>query len=237
MKIVVINGSTRHGSTWNCKEQLLKSIEKYENTDVTEYVLPKDMPHFCNGCFSCITKGEDKCPHAASISPIVKSMEEAELIVLTSPVYALDVSGQMKALLDHLCFMWVSHRPNPIMFKKVGVTITTTAGAGLKHSTKTMRDSLQYWGTRRIYSLATPVAAMKWEEVSKENKEKVSKRADKMASQIVNTIRCIDRVKPILFIRVMFFLMKGMMKKNTWNLTDKNHWEAQGWLTGSSPFN
>ncbi len=236
MKVVVINGSTRHGSTWNCKEQLLKAIEKHAEIDVTNFVLPKDMPHQCMGCFSCIMRGEDKCPHAQSISPFVSAMEEADVIILTSPVYALDVSGQLKSLLDHLCFMWVSHRPNPKMFKKVGVTVATTAGAGLGHASKTMRYSLQYWGARRVYSLATRVAAMKWEDVTEKNKQKISKRADKIAGNIVKTNSRIDRVMPSLFFRFMFFMMKGMMKKNTWNLTDKNHWEAQGWISGSSPF-
>lgn len=27
--------------------------------------------------------------------------------------YGFDASGRMKAPLDHLCFIWMSHRPNP----------------------------------------------------------------------------------------------------------------------------
>ena len=236
MKIAVINGSSRHGSTWNSKELLLKAIEKYETTEVKNIILPKDMPYPCNGCFTCMLHGEDKCPHAKFISPIVSTMEEADLIVLTSPVYALDVSGQLKSLLDHLCFMWLSHRPNPKLFKKVGVSVTTTAGFGLKHTTKTMNNSLKYWGSRRIYALKAPVAAMKWEEVSEKKKEAISRKADKKAKSIVKSVRNIDRIRPNLFVRFMFWMMKGMMQKNTWNQRDRSHWDAQGWLTGSNPF-
>ena len=31
-------------------------------------------------------------------------------------------------------------------------------------------------------------------------------------------------------------MMSGMMKKNDYNLTDRNHWENQGWLNGAKPF-
>ncbi len=236
MKIVVVNGNSRHGSTWNCKEQLLKAIEKYEEIDVKNFVLPNDMPHQCLGCFSCIMRGEDKCPHAGSVSPFVSAMEQADVIVLTSPIYALDVSGQLKSLLDHLCFMWVSHRPNPKMFKKIGVTVATTAGFGLNHATKTMRYSLQYWGARRIFSLKVPVAAAQWEDVTDKKKDSAKRKAEKKAKSIVKSVKKVDRLQPKLFIRFMFWMMKSMMKKNTWNSTDRSHWEAQGWLAGSRPF-
>ncbi len=234
MKVVVINGTSRHGSTWHCKELLLAALSKHEQVETTEFVLPKDMPHFCNGCFSCIVRGEDKCPHAQFISPIVKSMEEADLIIMTSPVYALDVSGQLKTLLDHLCFMWFSHRPNPKMFNKVGVTMTTTAGTGLGHTTKTMTNSLKFWGVKRSFTFKKTVAAMKWDDITE--KESIQKETAILAKKIVKAKNKMDNLNPTLFTHLVFGAMKGMMKKNTWNLHDRNHWEAQGWLSGEKPF-
>lgn len=236
MKVVVINGNSRHGSTWHCKELLIKALESFEHVETTDYVLPKDMPHFCNGCFSCIMRGESNCPHAQFISPIVAAMEEADLIVLTSSVYALDVTGQLKALLDHLCFMWLSHRPNPNMFNKMGVTIATTAGAGLGHTTKTMTNSLKFWGVKRIFRMKNAVAAMKWDDIADHKKKKIQRETKKLAGKIVNAKSKMDRLSPPLFTRFMFGTMKGMMKKNTWNLHDRHHWETQGWLSGGKPF-
>jgi len=125
MKITVINGNMRRGSTWHTMDLIRQELAKYDETEVTEFFLPKDMPHFCNGCYSCFYNGEDTCPHASYIKPIAEAITESDLIVLTSPVYGFDVSGQMKALIDHLCFMWMSHRPNPKMFNKVGLTVTS----------------------------------------------------------------------------------------------------------------
>lgn len=170
MKVTVINGSMRHGSTWHCMDILRQELSQYGEVETTEFFLPKDMPHFCNGCFSCIVNGEHTCPHAENMAPITKAMLEADVIILTSSVYALDVTGQLKTLLDHLCYMWMSHRPNLNMFNKVGVTVVTTAGAGLSHTTKTMRNSLRFWGVKRSFSYKNAVSAMKWNDVKRKSR-------------------------------------------------------------------
>jgi multimeric flavodoxin WrbA len=236
MKITVINGNARHGSTWHSMDTLVKELAKYDETHLTEFFLPRDMPHFCNGCFSCLMRGEASCPHASSVTPIVSAMLDADVIILTSPVYAMDVSGQMKALLDHLCFMWMSHRPNPEMFLKIGITITTTAGAGLGHTAKTLQNSLKFWGVKKIFSAKYPVAAMKWDEISDKKKVQIKKAASVMAKKIAKDVRNKEKLPNPLFRSIFFKMMVGMMKKNTWNPTDRQHWQDQGWLNETNPF-
>ena len=185
MKVTVINGNARHGSTWHCREAFLAALEKHEAIEVMEFTLPKDMPNFCLGCFSCIYNGENTCPHAASVRPIVTALEDADLILLTSPVYVLDVSGQMKALLDHLGFMWLSHRPNPKMFGKVGFALTTAAGAGLSHTTKTLKDSLRYWGVKKVFSYGGRVAASSWNDIPEAKQQKIAEKLGVLADKVL----------------------------------------------------
>lgn len=236
MRITVINGNMHHGSTWHSKDLLVQKISEIEETQVAEFNLPKDMPHFCNGCFSCFLNGEGTCPHAAFILPIVAALEEADLVILASPVYGLDVSGQLKALLDHLCFMWISHRPNPKMFNTVGISITTTAGAGLAHTTKTMQNSLKFWGVKKRFAGKKAVAALKWSDISDKKRRQIEKDMEQLAKKATKTVANIENRASPLFRTMMFKMMKGMMKKNTWNLTDRNHWESNGWLSGKKPF-
>jgi multimeric flavodoxin WrbA len=236
MKIAVINGNMRHGSTWHCLDLIRQELAKYAETEVKEFFLPRDMPHFCQGCYSCIQNGEATYPHAAAMHPIVNAITAADLVILTSPVYGLDVSGQMKALLDHLCYMWMSHRPNPRMFDKAGLTITTAAGVGQRHTTKTMRYSLRFWGVKKIFSFSKAVAAMKWSEIPARWQEKISKAASRLAAKIAKAVKNSDRLPNLLFRSVFFWMMAGMQKKNDWNGTDRNHWQNQGWLSGSRPF-
>lgn len=236
MKITVINGSMRHGSTWNCTNLILNELSKYSEIKKTEFFLPKDMPEFCCGCFSCFLNGEATCPHAGHVAPLVRAITEADLVVLTSPVYGLDVTGQMKAFIDHLCFMWLSHRPSPSMFNTIGLTVTTTAGAGLRHTSKTMRNCLVFWGAKKIFTFKKAVAALKWSDVSEKKQESIRKEAAALAKKIHKTLKNIKRLPNPSLRSIMFKAMAGAMKKNNWNERDKDHWAAQGWLNGIKPF-
>ncbi len=236
MKITVINGNLRKGSTWHCMDLILQELAWHGETEVTEFFLPKDMPHFCNSCYSCFCKGENTCPHAAAITPIASAIEACDLVVLTSPVYALDVSGQLKALLDHLCFMWMSHRPNPKMFHKIGLTVSTTAGAGLGQTTKTMRNSLFFWGVKKTFSFRQAVAAMKWGDIPEKKQAKIQMDAKKLAAHITKATTNVQKLPNPPLRSILFNLMAGAQKKNDWNLTDRSHWEKNGWLSGGKPY-
>lgn len=183
---------------------------------------------------SCFLNGEDTCPHASFTKPIIEAMAGADLIILTSPVYAMDVSGQMKALLDHLCFMWMSHRPDLRMFDKVGVTVSTTAGAGLGHAAKTLKNCLVFLGVKRVFPFKFPVSASKWSEVTEKRKVKINKKNAALAKKIARAVRKREESPDPLFRSFLFMIMKDMMKKNTWNERDRKHWEDRGWLGGKS---
>lgn len=158
MKVIVIYGSMRKGSTYNCVQVFFESI-KDKITDKREFFLSTDMPHFCKGCFSCFINGEQTCPHYKEMKLITKALEDADLIILASPVYVSDVSGQMKSFLDHLAYRWMVHRPHPEMFKKIGLVISTAAGAGTRTTNKTMKRSLVFWGVNKVYSYGVNIAA------------------------------------------------------------------------------
>jgi multimeric flavodoxin WrbA len=230
MKITVVNGNQRHGSTWNCKELFLRELSRADDVETKEFTLPKDMPHFCAGCFSCFFNGEQTCPHSESVSPIVKALEEADLVIFTSPVYAMDVSGPMKSLLDHLCFMWMSHRPNPRMFRKVGLIITTTAGAGSSHARKTLKNSMRFWGVNRIFSFNPSVSAMKWDDVEPQKKVKLERLIKKQSVRIERAVKNAGQAPWNPVSALLFRIMRSMMRKNTWNPYDRSHWEQNGWL-------
>ncbi len=233
MKITVINGSMRHGNTWQCADLIMKELASVEETEIKEFFLPRDMPHFCCGCFSCFFNGEDTCPHAQSVQPIAEALLNADLIVLNSSVYALDVTGQMKALLDHLCYQWMSHRPNPRMFNKVALTVVTTAGAGLSHATKTLRNSLRFWGVKRIHSFKGAVAASKWSEITEKNQAKIKKETARIARRVAHDVKNAKKLPSPLIRGIMMKAMAGAMHKyENWNPRDLQYWESNNWFKG-----
>jgi hypothetical protein len=122
------------------------------------------------------------------------------------------------------------------MFQKIALTISTTAGMGLGHTTKTMNNSLKYWGVKKIFTYKNPVSASKWSEVSEKKQVKIAKETQKLAAKVAKAVKKGQRLHNPLFRTFFFNLMASMQKKNTWNLTDRKHWETNGWLTGSRPY-
>jgi multimeric flavodoxin WrbA len=235
MNILVINGTLRKGSTWHISQILVEQLSSQIPFTVKEVHLPTDLPHFCVGCFQCITKGESYCPHHEKVSAIEQAMIEADCIIITSPVYSYDVSASLKNLLDHFAYRWMPHRPHPSMFKKVAVTITTASGAGTKHTTKTMRQSLDFWGIGKVYSLKFNVAAMSFDEINEQTKRRIIKAVDATAAKILK-LMSEPQVPVSLKTRGLFLIMRQMQKGNDWNLTDRNFWQENGWLNHKRPY-
>ncbi|MBZ4670031.1 MAG: hypothetical protein PWQ76_640 [Clostridiales bacterium] len=236
MKIAAVYGFLRKGSTYNTAALLLESLKSKTECEISEFFLPKDMPNFCVGCFSCIMNSEEKCPHYAALQPIAKALDEADVIILASPVYVFDVSGQMKAFLDHFGYRWMLHRPSPAMFSKIGVAISTTAGSGQKRTNETMAKSLSFWGTRKIFSYGKAVRATSWDGVSPEMKENIKSDMEKLSQKIIREHKKHKR-NPEIKTRLMFHIFRKLNKMSGWNKADKEYWEAQGWLGSKRPWN
>lgn len=236
MKITVIYGTQHHGSTWNVVDALLTAVGKRTPTEVTSFMLPQAMPHFCVGCYSCFMNGENTCPHAQQVQPIAQALIQSDVMILASPVYALDVNGQMKALLDHLCYLWMSHRPDPAMFAKIGIAVATTAGAGLGHTVKTMKNSLRFWGAHKVIRFPVAVSAMNWSQVSEKKRRSIAQKTEKLSMQLIRLTQNQARKRAPLLQRLLFHVMASMQRNNDWNPRDRAHWEAQGWLDGRKPY-
>lgn len=236
MKTVILNDGIRCGSTLKCLQLFLQEFSEYGKTEVQEIVLPKDMPHVCYGCSSCIQNGEATCPHSRRVKPIVEALTKADLIIISSPVYRHDVTEHLMALLDHLNYIWFSHRPLPEMFHKVALTVTTTTGTGLSKATKTMRNSLIFWGVKRVYSFKRRVPSVKWEELTGKKKRSLQRDVIKKAGRINKALEKGDKLHYPIARRLFFLMNRGMMLKNNWNQYDRSYWERQGWLGKSRPF-
>jgi multimeric flavodoxin WrbA len=224
MNITVIYGQQHKGNTWHLTELFLK---QFEGAQISEYFLPKSAPPYCTGCLRCINKGEVYCPHAEMVQPIVEALDCADLIVLASPCYVMNMTGQMKALMDHLAYRYMSHRPEPSMFRKQGLVLSTAAGAGAGKTAKVLAGNLFFWGVAKIYRYGISIRAADFEHVPEKRMKKIERRANRIARKIKKNI---GQVKPGLKTKFMFSVMKLNQKRNDWNPTDKEHWVKHGWL-------
>lgn len=230
LKILLINGGMRKGNTYHITQMLLEHITL--DKIVEEIKLPKDMPHFCTGCFGCILKEETICPHYEYMDKIVTKMKEADLIILVSPVYVFHVSGPMKVFLDHLGYAWMVHRPYPEMFKKQAFIVTTAAGGGTKSTIKDMKDSVDWWGVGKVYSLGLNVASASWEHTSEKKKIKANKATKKIAIKIQKNV---GKVKPRIKVKVLYLIFKFVFTRIVKEGSEHDYWNMENGI-GKSPW-
>ncbi len=228
MKTVLICGQNHRGSTYHIARGLAEKL----GGDISEFFLPRDFGDFCLGCTQCFTESETKCPHYSRLAPLTRAMDEADVIILASPVYVYHAAGAMKAFLDHYGYRWMVHSPEPSMFGKQGVCISTAAGAGMKSTNKDMADSLFFWGVAKIYRYGCAVKATDWSGVSEKKRKAIEKATDRIAAGILKRQ---GRAKPGLKTKGFFYLMLRL-QKNGWNKRDVAYWREQGWLDKKRPW-
>lgn len=224
MKIAVVHGQQHKGSTYHITQMLLGKLVGSKE-DVSEFYV--NGIEDCVGCFQCIMKGEHICPHRSQTDEIIHAIEGADVIIIDSPTYVMNVSGQLKTFFDHMGYRWISHRPYPSMKQKIGVAISTTAGAGAKKTTKMIASQLFWWSVGKTYELPVTVAAMKWDQVSAERKSKADRDTSKLAKDILSNV---GHVKPGIKAKFMFKVMKQMHKGMDYSPLDMHYWKEQKWI-------
>ena len=229
MKTVIIHGQNHKGSTYHIARSLADKL----GGETTEFFLPRDFGEFCVGCSRCFKETEARCPHYEKLAPLTKAMDEADVIILASPVYVYHATGAMKAFLDHYGYRWMVHRPEESMFKKQGVCISTAAGGGMKSTNKDMAHSLFFWGVAKIYKIGVAVKAINWDSVSEKNKRKIDKTTDSIAQRIRKRN---GRVRVGIKTKGFFGIMRKLQKTG-WNEADVNYWKGKGWNGRKRPWN
>ena len=232
MKITVVYGSMRQSSTYNITKQFIDNLAT-EKSYIKEFFLPRDCPNFCRGCFRCFNDNTN-CPDYKFINPIIKALDEADLIIFSSPVYVCHVTGAMKSFLDHLAYRAIVHRPSELMFKKQALAISTAAGGGCKSTNKDMLDSFFFMGIGKSHTYGTNVYASSWKDVSDELKLKIKKDVLKLSNKIKNNTT--KKLVPPIKVKTFFYVSKTLHKKGSFTEVDTNYWREKGWLDKIKPW-
>ena len=228
MKITVIHGQSHKGSTYHLAHSLAEKL----GGEITEFFLPRDFGEFCVGCTSCFMTSETQFPHYERLAPITNAIDNADVLILESPVYVMHATGAMKALLDHYGYRFMVHRPEEKMFTKQAVCISTAAGAGMKGTNKDMADSTFWWGMGKTYKFGAAVNETAWERVKDKKKQAYDKKLSALAEKIKKRQ---GKVKPSLKTKVIFNVM-GIMQKNGFNKADADYWKEKGWTEKKRPW-
>ncbi len=232
MKITVIHGQSHKGSTYHITKQIIDKISGADK-EVYEYFMPSDTPNYCVGCYKCFYESENACPQAEKVQKLVESMEASDVIVIDSPTYCYGMTGQLKTFFDHLGYMWLSHRPKQAMFRKVGIVISTAAGAGSNKVTKALAQQMFWLGIPKVFQYSKSVKASNWETIPDKFRESIAKDISNLSIK-VNAI--VKKVRPDFRLRLVFTIMRKMQKSNNWNMVDHDYWKENGWLDKNRPW-
>jgi multimeric flavodoxin WrbA len=116
MKVLAINGSPR--KTWNTATLLKKALKGAASWGAdTELIHLYDLKFTgCTSCFACKLRGGKsygRCAVKDGLRPILKKVEAADALILGSPIYFGDVSGEMRSFLERLLFPYFTYTDPP----------------------------------------------------------------------------------------------------------------------------
>ena len=130
-KIMIIDGGPR--KTFNTASMLQKFAEgamsvgnEIEVKTVRLYELGYKG---CMSCMACKIKGKasNVCKFKDALTPILEEIAQADGLVLGSPIYFGQITGQMQAFLERLAFPWLSYNDYSLTApKKMPVVLMET---------------------------------------------------------------------------------------------------------------
>lgn len=106
-RIIGVSASLRNGSNSEfLLDQVLQGAKESGN-EVEKVSLKNKNILFCKGCLACQKTGH--CFQKDDIEPLLDKVQEADVLILATPIYYYSMAGQLKTFLD---------RMNPLFPKK-----------------------------------------------------------------------------------------------------------------------
>ena len=141
MKVVAFSGSARKGgNTAMLLTRVLAALEA-EGIDTELVEMAGRKAQGCTACMKCREIKDRRC-HGRNdfINECIAKADEADGVLIGSPVYFADVSAETKALIDRLGYV---ARGNPgMMERKVGAGVVAVRRAGAIHALDTITHFL-----------------------------------------------------------------------------------------------
>lgn len=119
MKIAVLNGSPRKGTTTAMVQAFREGAEAAGHV-VEEYQVGKMKIAGCLACEYCHTKGEGTCIQKDDLEKILPAYKEADMIVFASPIYYFTMSAQIEAAIQRVYCIG-----KPLKAKKAALLLTS----------------------------------------------------------------------------------------------------------------
>ncbi|MBN1433024.1 MAG: flavodoxin family protein [Methanomicrobiaceae archaeon] len=101
ISVLAIAGSPRrHGNSEDLLDYVLEPLSPYPDVKVEKIALSKLDVNPCRGCNTCEKEGI--CVIKDDMKMLEEKITEADVIILSSPIYCMGLCAQVKALVDRM---------------------------------------------------------------------------------------------------------------------------------------
>jgi multimeric flavodoxin WrbA len=156
LNVVAFNGSPRRdGNTAVLLRHVLDELEG-EGIATASVQIGGRIVRGCRDCRRCFETQDRRCAFGDDpVNDWIALMTGADGIVLGSPVYFLDVTAEMKALIDRAGL--VARANGGLFLRKAGTAVAAVRRSGANHAVDTLHHFLLYSG---MVVPGTPVIGM-----------------------------------------------------------------------------
>jgi len=222
-------GSPRKSETFKVLERTQKKLDEFEKTEFEYIILKEKNLHACVGCFNCLTKGEEYCPHKDDRDLLIALLDNADGVIFAVPNYALQVPALMKNFLDRLAFVF--HRPR--FFNKSFLAIITQAVYGGDNIAKYLKEVASFWGFTNAQALVLTFLPETNDRTLSEE-QKIENNISKAVKRFHGVLNHSKNMVPSFGKLFLFRLVRTSIKKNIKNtLKDYKYFNENGWFESS----
>lgn len=220
MKIIFINGSPRkNGATSKILALIESELKLNKNVEIETFHVSDLNIEFCKGCSNCYSTG--KCFIKDDCEMLSEKIARADGVVIGSPTYASNISGQLKTIIDRGHFVI-----EQLLKNKQLLAVVTYENAGGIDAMKVLNKLLLYSGAAIRGKIAIKLPFNSQPNIK--SKLKIKKYSKKLYQSIVkkNSPPVFQRIIQCIVFKVgikPFVLHKG----NKYNGVLK-HWNDRG---------
>ena len=148
-KIMIIDGGPRRNmNTAQMLQKVAEGAQSVGKEIEVKTVRLYDLDYKgCMSCMACKIKGKasNVCKFKDALTPILEEIAQADGLVMGSPIYFGDVTGQVRTFLERLAFPWLSYNDYSMTApKKMPVILIETMNGTPERNNSNGYGSMEY---------------------------------------------------------------------------------------------
>lgn len=171
MKAVCVIGSPKSNGTTACIVDTVIDGMKASNIEVRRHVLGELNIGYCKGCMDCFTT--KKCVQDDDMENVISDMMEADIVVIASPSYWGDITGQLKVFFNRSTPLSDTNGKTVVPKGKIGIAIAVRTGTREVeniHLVKAIEHYFGHLGIKPVKRLTVEKAQFKEDFLRNETK-------------------------------------------------------------------